>query len=168
MTDPRISLISPTGALGMGFLDESLERGISLKPDVIACDAGSTDSGPFYLGSGTPKMSRRAILQDLRRLLLARDRLKVPLIIGSCGTSGVDSAVDWMRELTLEIAKEEGLSFRISGTYKIPQDTLIFVEIPAARAIKFSFPRPRIQGDLGETDMYSGQQYAPLLDLQIC
>lgn len=55
----------------------------------------------------------------------------------------------------------------ISGTYKIPQDTLIFVEIPAARAIKFSFPRPRIQGDLGETDMYSGQQYAPLLDLQI-
>ena len=56
----------------------------------------------------------------------------------------------------------------ISGTYKIPQDTLIFVEIPAARAIKFSFPRPRIQGDLGESDMYSGQQYAPLLDLQIC
>ena len=55
----------------------------------------------------------------------------------------------------------------ISGTYKIPQDTLIFVEIPAARAIKFSFPRPRIQGDLGESDMYSGQQYAPLLDIQI-
>ena len=82
MTDPRISLISPTGALGMGFLDESLERGILLKLDVIACDAGSTDSGHFYLGSGTPKMSRCAILQDLRRLLLARDRLKVPLIIG--------------------------------------------------------------------------------------
>ena len=80
----------------MGFLDESLERGIALKPDVIACDAGSTDSGPFYLGSGIPKMSRRAILHDLRRLLQARDRLKVPLIIGSCRTSGADSAVDWM------------------------------------------------------------------------
>ncbi|SVA49297.1 uncharacterized protein METZ01_LOCUS102151, partial [marine metagenome] len=26
MSVPRISLISPTGALGMGFLDESLER----------------------------------------------------------------------------------------------------------------------------------------------
>ena len=45
MTASSISLISPTGALGMGFLDQSLERGISLKPDVIACDAGSTDSG---------------------------------------------------------------------------------------------------------------------------
>ena len=94
MSEPRISLISPTGALGMGFLDESLERGIALKPDVIACDAGSTDSGPFYLGSGIPKMSHSAILHDLRRLLQARDRLKVPLIIGSCGTSGIDSAVD--------------------------------------------------------------------------
>ena len=68
----------------MGFFNESLERGIMLKPDVIACDAGSTDSGPFYLGSGTPKMSHSAILYKLLRLLLARDRLKVPLIIGSC------------------------------------------------------------------------------------
>ncbi len=117
MTASRISLISPTGALGMGFLDQSLERGISLKPDVIACDAGSTDSGPFYLGSGTPKMSRRAVLRDLRRLLLARDQLKVPLIIGSCGTSGVDFGVDWMREMTLEIAREEGLSFKLGRIY---------------------------------------------------
>ena len=117
MTASRISLISPTGALGMGFLDQSLERGISLKPDVIACDAGSTDSGPFYLGSGTPKMSRRAVLRDLRRLLLARDQLKIPLIIGSCGTSGVDSGVDWMREITLEVAREEHFGFKLGMVY---------------------------------------------------
>ena len=117
MTASSISLISPTGALGMGFLDQSLERGISLKPDVIACDAGSTDSGPFYLGSGIPKMSRRAVLRDLRRLLLARDQLKIPLIIGSCGTSGVDSGVDWMREMTLEIANEEGFSIKLGRIY---------------------------------------------------
>ena len=101
----------------MGFLDESLERGSSLKPDVIACDAGSTDSGPFYLGSATPKMSRSAILQDLRRLLLARDQLKIPLIIGSCGTSGVDSGVDWMREITLEVAREEHFGFKLGMVY---------------------------------------------------
>ena len=93
MTASSISLISPTGALGMGFLDQSLERGISLKPDVIACDAGSTDSGPFYLGSGIPKMSRRAILRDLRRLLLARDKLKIALIIDSWEPPG--SISEW-------------------------------------------------------------------------
>ena len=70
---------------------------------------------------------------------------------------------DFVRAVSAKVLTKEW----ISGTYKIPQDTLIFVKIPAARAFKFSFPRPRIQGDLGETDMYSGQQYAPLLELQI-
>ena len=55
----------------------------------------------------------------------------------------------------------------IAQTYQVAEDSVIFVEITAARAIKFSFPRARIQGDPGETDMYSGQQYAPLLNLQV-
>ena len=71
----------------------------------------------IYLGSATPKMSRSAILQDLRRLLLARDQLKIPLIIGSCGTSGVDSGVDWMRAITLEVAREEHFGFKLGMVY---------------------------------------------------
>jgi len=55
----------------------------------------------------------------------------------------------------------------IAQTYQVEEDSVIFVEIASARAIKFSFPRLRIQGDLGETDMYSGQQYAPLLNIEI-
>ena len=39
-------LFAPTGALGMGFLDDSLKRVVSLRPDVIACDAGSTVNVP--------------------------------------------------------------------------------------------------------------------------
>ena len=55
----------------------------------------------------------------------------------------------------------------IARTYQVQEDSVILVGISAANAIKFSFPRPRIQGDPGETDMYSGQQYAPLLDLDV-
>ena len=62
-------------------------------------------------------MSCFAILQDLRRLLVARDQLKIPLIIGSCGTSGVDSGVDWMRGITLEIAREEHFGFKLGMVY---------------------------------------------------
>ena len=62
-------------------------------------------------------MSRSAILNDLRRLLLARDQLKIPLIIGSCGTSGVDSGVEWMREITLEVAREEHFGFKLGMVY---------------------------------------------------
>ena len=104
---------APTGALGMGFLDDSLARAVEMKPDVIACDAGSTDSGPFYLGAAQPKMSEQAIDRDLRRLLIARDKLNIPLIIGSCGTSGTDAGVHWMKQITHRIAAEEKLSFTL-------------------------------------------------------
>ena len=55
----------------------------------------------------------------------------------------------------------------IARTYQVSEDSVIFLGIFAARAIKFSFPRPRIQGDPGEIDMYSGHQYAPLMDLEV-
>ncbi|MES2258066.1 MAG: acyclic terpene utilization AtuA family protein [Pseudomonadota bacterium] len=111
----EIRIMAGNGCLGSGFKPESLKRGISLKPDVIACDAGSTDSGPAALGSGKPKLSREACKRDLRLLLLARDELQVPLIIGSCGTSGRDSGVDWMVEIAREIAAEEKLSFQLAA-----------------------------------------------------
>lgn len=107
----------PTGALGLGFLDSSLDRGIALKPDIIAVDAGSTDSGPFYLGAGEPKMSAAALEHDVRRLLIARDRLDVPLIIGSCGTSGSDTMVEMMADLVKKLAKEAGLSINLAKIF---------------------------------------------------
>jgi hypothetical protein len=113
----EIRILAPTGALGAGFRAESLERGVSLLPHVIACDAGSTDSGPYYLGSGQPKLSREAVGRDLRLLLKARDALDVPLIIGSCGTSGRDAGVDLVADLAREIAREENLSFKLALIY---------------------------------------------------
>ena len=74
-----------------------------------------------------------------------------------------DNDIDFKRVVSAKVLTKEW----ISETYRIPEDSIIFLEIASARAIKFSFPRPRIQGDSGETDMYSGQQYAPLLDLQV-
>lgn len=55
----------------------------------------------------------------------------------------------------------------IADTYQINIDDIVLVNLDAARAIKFSFPRQKVQGDLGEMDMYSGQQYAPLLALTL-
>ncbi|WP_158940167.1 acyclic terpene utilization AtuA family protein [Burkholderia sp. S171] len=111
----EIRVLAGNGCLGTGFKPESLERGVTMKPHVIACDAGSTDSGPSSLGAGRPKLSREACKRDLRLLLIARDRLQVPLIVGSCGTSGRDVGVEWVTEMALEIADEENLSFRLAA-----------------------------------------------------
>jgi len=116
-----IRILSPTGVLGAGYKLTSLERGLSLDPHVIACDAGSTDSGPAYLGGGIPKLSDEAVIRDLRHLLLGRDGLKVPLIIGSCGTSGRDVGVDLVHRMTRELAAEHGLKFKLA-TIKSDQD----------------------------------------------
>src|SRR5260370_31081285 len=108
----EIGVLGATGVIAAGFKAESLSSGSALEPTFIACDAGSTDSGPAYLGSGKSKLSREACARDLRLLLKARDTLKVPLIIGSCGTSGRDVGVDWMAQLAREIAGEERLHFK--------------------------------------------------------
>jgi hypothetical protein len=110
----EVRVLSASGQIGSGFLESSFQRGVSLKPHVIACDGGSTDAGPAHLGSGKPHFSREGTKRDLRLMLKGRDQLKVPLIIGSCGFGGGDHGVAWMRDIALEIAKEEGLRFRLA------------------------------------------------------
>ena len=47
----------------------------------------------------------------------ARNKAKIPLIIGSCGTCGTDSMVDWMEEITIELAKELNQNLKIAKLY---------------------------------------------------
>jgi hypothetical protein len=112
MTEVRV--LSASGQIGSGFLESSFARGISLEPHAIACDGGSTDAGPAHLGSGEPHFSREGTKRDLRLMLRGRDKINVPLIVGSCGFGGGDAGVDWMRDIALEIAREEGLPFKLA------------------------------------------------------
>jgi hypothetical protein len=110
-------ILVPSGCLGYPCPDKALRRGMGLRPDAIAVDAGSTDSGPYYLGSATSRMTRKAIKRDLRQLMLARDELGIPLLIGSCGTSGTDAGVDWTADICAEIAREDGLRAKVALIY---------------------------------------------------
>jgi len=117
MLTSTINVIVPTGALGVGVRESDLEAGLAAGAHAIACDAGSTDSGPAYLATGRPKYSRAAVKADLRILMKAQARGRIPLLIGSCGTSGSDAALDWMVDIAREIAREEGLAPRIAALY---------------------------------------------------
>lgn len=113
----------PVGALGAGIKQRFVEAGIAAGAHAIACDAGSTDSGPAYLGTARSKYSRGAVKADLTLLMVAQAQAKIPLLIGSCGTSGADAALDWTCDIALEIAREQGLTPRIA---------LLYCEQPAA------------------------------------
>jgi hypothetical protein len=42
-----------------------------------------------------------------------------------------------------------------------------FFVVPDALAFKASIPRPRFQSDVLDSDNHGGQQYAPLIDIEI-
>ncbi len=113
----EVKVLTPAGMLGAGFPAETVDRGIALGADVIALDGGSTDSGPYYLGSGKPKTTAAAVARDLRILLRAAAGAGIPLIVGSCGTSGTDSGVDWVAAITDQVLREEGLDLRVARVY---------------------------------------------------
>lgn len=115
--DETINVIVPVGAMGGGIRAADVERGLALGAHAIACDAGSTDSGPAYLATGRSKYSRDAVKADLVILMRAQAKAGIPLLIGSCGTSGCDMAVNWMVDIAREIAREEGLTPRIAALY---------------------------------------------------
>ena len=114
MDNSAVKILIPAGALGIPYDREALLRGLKENPDLIAIDGGSTDSGPYYLGTGRSKYSRNATKADWANLMAARAIANVPLVIGTAGTSGADSAVDWMLDITLEIARERGETLKIA------------------------------------------------------
>ena len=107
----EMRILSPTGIVGYGFPEESFFIGISQNPDLIACDAGSTDPGPYYLGSGCSFTTRSAVKRDLTLMIKAACDLNIPLIIGTSGGAGGNSHLNREKEIVFEIAKEQKLSF---------------------------------------------------------
>ena len=110
-------VLIPTGALGLGYERAALARGVANRPDIIAVDGGSTDSGPSYLGRGVSKYSRSSTKAEWRELMQARAEAGVPLVIGTAGTCGADAAVDWLFEITAELAADLGQNLRVTRLY---------------------------------------------------
>ena len=109
-----VRVLIPSGALGLGYDKDALARAVAASPDLIAIDGGSTDSGPSYLGRGVSKYARAATKAEWRGLIEARAIAGVPLVIGTAGTCGADSAVDWLYDITVEILRELGQTSRIA------------------------------------------------------
>jgi hypothetical protein len=56
---------------------------------------------------------------------------------------------------------------RIAAIYGIPVDAVELFHYSPAYAIKITFPRKVASCDLEDTDTHGGQQFAPLIDLEL-
>lgn len=118
-------MLSTSGILGYGYAEESLKIGMSWQPHVIGCDGGSTDPGPHYLGSGSSFCSRLSVKRDLRLMLQAALAANIPCIIGTSGGAGGEPHLQDTAALVREIAREEGLSFKMALIHsEQPKDRL--------------------------------------------
>ena len=107
-------MLSTSGILGYGFPEDSLKRGMAREPHVIGADGGSVDGGPYYLGSGAPLSSPRAMKRDISLMLAAARERRIPLVIGTAGGSGGEPHLKLTADIVREIARERGLHFRLA------------------------------------------------------
>ena len=106
--------LAPSGSLGSGYNVEAFKRGIAAGPDFIGQDAGTTDTGPYYHGSGNPFLPLATYRHDLSIMLRAAREQRIPLIVGSALTSGCNASLELALGLIRDIAREHGLSFRMA------------------------------------------------------
>lgn len=113
-TRPLVALAA-SGQLGYGIPEAALKAGLARSPDFIGCDMGSVDPGPYYLGSGKMATNDEMTRRDLRLVLLGARRLDVPLLLGTAGTAGAKPHLEATLAMVREIAREEGLRFRLAN-----------------------------------------------------
>ena len=112
-----IRYLSLCGLLGYGYSPVSLENAFKEKLDFVGVDAGSTDPGPYYLGSGKGFVKRLQVKRDLSLVLPLIKSRGIPLIIGSAGGSGARPHVESVLEILGEIAGEQNSSFNVAVIY---------------------------------------------------
>src|SRR5580692_12567953 len=117
--------LGASGQLGYGIPTPAFNAGLARQPDLIGCDMGSIDIGPTYLGKGEMATSPVATRRDLRKVLTGARQLDVPLVIGSAGSAGAAPHLDATLAIVRDIARAEGLHFRL-GVLRadMPRDLL--------------------------------------------
>ncbi len=110
----EIRFVSLSGILGYGFPQESLERALREGVDFVGVDAGSTDPGPYYLGSGMGFVRPAQVRRDLELGLLGAVRNGIPLIVGTAGGSGAKPHVEQFLSILYELAAQHDLHFKLA------------------------------------------------------
>ncbi len=112
-----MKIVALNGLLGYGYSEQALNNAFVDPPDYVGVDGGSSDPGPYYLGSGSSFTNRMAVKRDVSLALPLALAAKAPFIVGTAGGSGSRVHLEWLRDIVLEIAREKGLSFKLALIY---------------------------------------------------
>jgi len=161
-----MKIVSLNGLLGYGYSEAALEAAFAEKVDYVGVDAGSTDPGPYYLGSGKSFTDRGAVKRDLSLALPKVLAQKAPFIIGTAGGAGSQAHVDWLLEIIREIASEQKLSFKMGIVYSDVSKEYVLQKLDSGKISNMSdnFPLDR-QAVEDSTRIVSQIGIAPIVKL---
>ena len=161
-----MKIVALNGLLGYGYNEESLEAAFSEKVDYIGVDAGSTDPGPYYLGSGKSFTDRGAVKRDLSLALPKALEHKAPFIIGTAGGAGSCDHVVWLKEILFEIAKEQNLTFTLGTVYSDVTREYVLEKLDKGLISNMSDKVPLCREDIeNSTRIVSQIGIAPIIEL---
>ena len=161
-----MKIVSLCGLLGYGYSEEALEAAFSEKVDYVGVDAGSTDPGPYYLGSGKSFTDRGAVKRDLALAIPKALAQKAPFIIGTAGGSGSRAHTDWLLEIIREIAAEQKLSFRMGVIYSDVEKSYVLQKLRDGKILPMSETFPLTEEAVNaSTRIVSQVGVAPFLKL---
>src|SRR2546429_4300461 len=139
MANKKMRAVAATGNLSTGFREDSLVLAMEQGANFIGCDAGTTDSGPYYLGSGKPRGPREGVKRNL--LLMLREALTagIPVIVGSAGHAGGRPHLEWTLDIIRELAREHDWHFKLAAIDS-EIDKEVLADAFSSRAITQLFP----------------------------
>lgn len=161
-----MKIVALCGLLGYGYSEEALELAFSEKVDFVGVDAGSTDPGPYYLGSGKSFTDRAAVKRDLSLALPLALKQGAPFIVGTAGGAGSDAHVAWLKDILFEIAREMKLHFTLGTVYSDVTKEYVLEKLESGK-IKNMSPRFPLTREAVEdsTRIVSQVGIAPFIEL---
>jgi len=153
----ELKVLAVCGFLGYGFPEESLAGGMARQPHVVGADNGSTDPGPYYLGSGDQLTKRQQMVRDLGLSLAASRKANVPFIVGSAGTAGGDPHVDSVLDVLHDVSKRDGHSYRLAVIRAEIDKTTVKAAVRSGKVRPLGKVRELTEGDVDSATRIVGQ-----------
>lgn len=161
-----MKIVALNGLLGYGYTEEALNIAFSEKVDYLGVDAGSTDPGPYYLGSGKSFTDRGAVKRDLSLALPKTLEHKAPFIIGTAGGAGSSEHVAWLKEILIEVAKEQNLHFSLGTVLSDVSTEYVLEKFDSGKLVDMSSEFPANRSNIEESSRIVSQiGIAPIIKL---
>ena len=161
-----MKIVALCGLLGYGYSEEALRLAFSEKVDFLGVDAGSTDPGPYYLGSGRSFTDRSAVKRDISLSLPLALRQKAPFVIGTAGGAGSSAHVEWLKQIILEVASEQGLHFKMGTVYTDVTSEYVIQKLESCKIKNLSKHFPITRRDVEDSERIVSQVgVAPFIEL---